>query len=293
MSTSTILVTGASSGFGKLTSLSLARRGHRVFATMRDPGGKNRAAADELRRLAETEGKALHVLDLDVTSEASVEAAVATALAQAGRLDAVVNNAGQGLGGICETVTPAQLLAVLDTNVVGIQRVNRAVLPSMRANRAGLLVHVSSELGRILFPFIGLYAATKFAVEALAESYRYELKPTGVESTIVQPGAFPTEFGANMPVGADQARAAGYGPLENGLQQFGETLQQMFAVPNPPDPQEVADAIVDLIEAPAGKRPPRVVVDRFNAQAATMLNDAHASVQRLLLGGMGMGTLAD
>jgi NAD(P)-dependent dehydrogenase (short-subunit alcohol dehydrogenase family) len=293
MSTSTILVTGASSGFGKLTSLSLARRGHRVFATMRDPGGKNRATADELRRLAETEGKALHVLELDVTNEASVEAGVAAALAQAGRLDAVVNNAGQGLGGLCETVEPAQLLAVLDTNVVGIQRVNRAVLPSMRANRAGLLVHVSSELGRILFPFIGLYAATKFAVEALAESYRYELKPTGVESTIVQPGAFPTEFGTNMPIGADQARAAGYGPLEHGFQQFGETLKQMFAVPNPPDPQEVADAIVDLIETPAGKRPPRVVVDRFNAQAATMLNDAHANVQRLLLGGMGMGTLVD
>ncbi|HWU86013.1 MAG TPA: SDR family oxidoreductase [Kofleriaceae bacterium] len=293
MSTSTILVTGASSGFGKLTSLTLARRGHRVFATMRDPGGKNRASADELRRIAELERVELNVLELDVTSDASVEAAVAAALAQAGRLDVAVNNAGYGLGGLSETVTPAQFLAELDTNVVGMQRVNRAVLPGMRANRSGLLVHVSSTLGRVVFPFVGPYAATKWAVEALAEIYRYELKPTGVESTIVQPGAFPTEFGAAMQAGADPARAAGYGPLEHGFQQFGEMFAKMFAVPNPPDPQEVADAIADLIETPAGKRPVRVVVDRFNGQGPVALNEAHAGAQRGMLQGMGMELLAD
>lgn len=287
---STILLTGTSTGFGRLTSLSLARRGHTVFASMRDIGGKNRAVADELRRIAEAERIALHVVELDVTSDESVERAVADVLA-AGRLDAVINNAGYGTGGLNETITPAQLLAVLDTNVVGVQRVNRAVLPSMRANRAGLLVHLSSGLGRVLLPFVGVYAATKWAVEALAETYRYELAPTGVESVIVQPGAFPTSFAGGMQIGADQARAAGYGPLEHGFQQFGESLAKMFSVPNPPDPQEVADAIVDLVEAPAGRRPARVVVDRLSGQGPTALNEAHAAVQRAVLEGMGMGAL--
>jgi NAD(P)-dependent dehydrogenase (short-subunit alcohol dehydrogenase family) len=289
---STILLTGTSSGFGRLASLTLARRGHTVYATMRDLAGKNREVANELRRTAEHERLALHVLELDVTSDASVEGAVTAALA-AGPLDAVVNNAGYGIGGLTETVTPAQFLAELDTNVVGMQRVNRAVLPGMRARRAGLLVHVSSGLGRILFPFVGVYAATKWAVEALAETYRYELKPTGVESTIVQPGAFPTDFAGAMQTGADQARAAGYGPLEHGLAQFGENLQKMFSVPDAPHPQEVADAIVDLIEAPAGRRPARVVVDRYTGQGPIALNEAHAAVQRGVLGAMGMGTLAD
>ena len=287
---STILLTGTSSGFGHLASLTLARRGHTVFASMRGVTGKNREAADELRRIAETERLALRVVELDVTSDESVERGVAEVLA-AGRLDAVVNNAGYGLGGLNETVTPAQLLAILDTNVVGMQRVNRAVLPSMRANRAGLLIHLSSGLGRVLFPFVGLYAATKWAVEALAETYRYELRPTGVESVIVQPGAFPTEFSGGMQIGADQARAPGYGPLENGLQQFGESLAKMFVGPDAPQPQEVADAIVDLVETPAGRRPSRVVVDRLTGQGPTALNEAHANVQRAVLEGMGMGAL--
>jgi NAD(P)-dependent dehydrogenase (short-subunit alcohol dehydrogenase family) len=197
------------------------------------------------------------------------------------------------MGGLNETVTPAQFLAEFDTNVVGMQRVNRAVLPSMRARKAGLLIHLSSGLGRVLFPFVGVYAATKWAIEALAETYRYELKPTGVESVIVQPGAFPTAFGKAMVVGADQARAAGYGPLEHGLAAFGKQLEQMFAVPNPPDPQEVADAIVDLVEAPAGARPPRVVVDRFNGDGTRALNESHANIQKLILSGMGMPFLAD
>lgn len=290
---SNVLVTGSNNGFGKLTVLSLARRGHSVFATMRDPSGKNRAAADDFRRLAETDKLAIHVLELDVTSDASVQAAVDTALAKAGHLDAVINNAGYGLGGLSETCTPEQFRRILDTNVIGPQRVNRAALPSMRDRRGGLIVQVSSVLGRTLPPFLGPYAATKWAIEALAETYRMELRPTGVEVSIVQPGAFPTNFGAAMELGGDQARAKGYGPLEHGLQKFGEAVQQMFSVPDPPNPQEVADAIVDLVETPAGKRPPRVVVDRFNGRSCEGLNDAHAAVQRDLLGGMGMGMLAD
>lgn len=288
-----VLITGSNSGFGRLTTLALARRGHVVFATMRDPDGKNRAAADELRRLAETERRAIHVLELDVTSDASVERAVDAALAKAGHLDVAINNAGYATAGLNETVTSDQLLRELDTNVVGMQRVNRAVLPGMRARGAGLLVHLSSGLGRVVFPYVGAYAATKWAVEALAETYRYELKVTGVEVAIVQPGAFPTNFAQAMIPGADPERAAGYGALGEGLAKFGEGLAQMFSMPGAPNAQEVADAIVELVEAPAGKRPARVVVDRFQGQGPTALNAAHAEVQRAVLAGMGMGGLAD
>src|SRR5262249_29486239 len=215
------------------------------------------------------------------------------AIVKAGYLDAVINNAGYGMGGLAETYTPAQFAKILDTNVVGMQRVNRAVLPSMRARHAGLIVHLSSGLGRILLPCVGPYAPTKWASEALAETYRYELKPTGVEVSIVEPGAFPTNFGAGMELGADPQRASGYGPLENGLERFGEGLKQMFAVPNPPNPQEVADAIVAIVEAPIGKRPARVVVDRFSGGGAGGVHKAHAEGQHGLLHGMGMGALAD
>lgn len=284
-----ILVTGSNSGFGRLTSLALARKGHTVFATMREPGGKNHAAAADLRGLASAEKLALHVLELDVTDTASVDQAIAAA----GKLDVVVNNAGYAVNGLAETATPEQYLRELDTNVVGPQRVNRAVLPGMRERRAGLIIQVSSGLGRILLPFVGIYASTKWAVEALAETYRAELKPTGVEVSIVQPGAFPTSFTQASIAGADAARAAGYGPLADGMARMDAFLEQLFAVPDGPNPQEVADAIVALVETPAGKRPPRVVVDRFNGDGARALNDAHAAVQRGLLAGMGMPFLAD
>jgi NAD(P)-dependent dehydrogenase (short-subunit alcohol dehydrogenase family) len=288
-----ILVTGSSNGFGRLTTLALARRGHTVVATMRDTMTRNRTAADELRRIAEAERIAIHVIELDVTSDTSVRDGIAAALAKVGHLDAVINNAGYGMLGLAETVTAEQLSRMLDTNVVGIQRVNRAALPAMRARGSGLLVHLSSGLGRVLFPLVGPYAATKFAVEALAEAYRYELKPTGIDVSIVQPGAFPTNFGPACAIGEDPTRAKGYGPLEHALDGFGDHLKQLFSAPNPPDPQEVVDAIVALVETPAGKRPARVVVDRFSGQGASALNDAHASVQREVLGGMGMGGLAD
>jgi NAD(P)-dependent dehydrogenase (short-subunit alcohol dehydrogenase family) len=283
-----VLITGTSSGFGQLTALTLARRGHRVFATMRAPDGKNRDRAAVLRA---TTG--IEVLELDVTSDASVDAAIASALRSAGRLDAVINNAGYPTIGIAETITADQLLRLFDTNVVGMQRVNRAVLPSMREHRSGLLVHISSSLGRVVFPVIGLYAASKWAVEALAETYRYDLKPCGIDVAIVQPGAYPTDFGSGDPSGADQERAKGYGAMASALERFGTQMQARRAAPNLPDPQQVADAVVALVEAPAGHRPPRVVVDASGSPFGPQLNDAHAQVQRQLLQAIGMGELAD
>ncbi len=278
-----ILLTGTSTGFGKLTALSLSQRGHRVFATMRDPNGKNREHAAKLR-----EAKGIDVLELDVTSDASVDEAVKAA----GPLDVVINNAGQSIIGLSETITPAQLLSLFDINVVGMQRVNRAVLPGMRERKSGLIVHVSSALGRWLMPIVGLYAATKFAVEALAETYRYDLKGTGVDSVIVQPGAYPTEFGSGHPFGADQDRAKSY-PLAGALDAFVQRGTAMKSSPSAPNPQDVADAIVALVETPAGKRPPRVTVDASNSPFTPKLNEAHAEVQRQLLQALGMSALAD
>ncbi|MFT3700011.1 MAG: SDR family oxidoreductase [Kofleriaceae bacterium] len=283
-----ILITGTSTGFGKLTALSLAGRGHRVFATMRDPGGKNAKHAEALR------APNIDVLELDVTNEASVDAAVSNALASAGHLDAVVNNAGQARIGLTETITPGQLAALLDINVVGIQRVNRAVLPSMRARKSGLVILVSSGLGRIVMPVVGLYAATKAAVEAFGDIYRYDLKPTGVDVTVVQPGAYPTEFGSGPDtVGADQDRALGYGSNATALPDFVAWAQSMKAAPNPANPQDVADGIVKLIEMAPGTRPARVSIDRTGAPFTAKLNDAHAEVQRQLLAAVGKPHLAD
>lgn len=276
-----VLVTGTSTGFGHLTAVALATRGHRVIATMRDPKGKNRERAAALPR-------GIEVLELDVTDDASVDAAVEAA----GPLDAVINNAGQATIGLCETITAEQLLALLDVNVVGMHRVNRAVLPGMRERRSGLLVHVSSALGRWVMPVVGLYAATKFAVEALAETYRYDLKGTGVDSVIVQPGAYPTEFGSGNPFGAEQERAQGY-PLAGALDAFVARAKTARSAPSAPDPQEVADAIVTLVETEAGQRPPRVVVDASKSPFTPRLNDAHAAAQRELLTAFGMGALAD
>ena len=277
-----ILITGTSSGFGQLTALSLARRGHRVLATMRNPDAERTAPL-----------KGIEVLELDVTSDASVDAAVAAALRSMGHLDVVINNAGQARVGLSETITAAQLSALFDVNVIGMQRVNRAVLPSMRERRSGLLVHVSSGLGRWLFPVVGLYAATKWAVEALAESYRYDLKACGIDVSLVQPGAYPTEFGSDHPFGAEQQRAEGYGALAGALDAFVQRINTANAAPGAPNPQEVADAIVKLVETPAGQRPARVRVDASGEPFTAQLNDVHAAVQRQLLQAMGMGALAD
>jgi len=283
-----VLITGTSSGFGQLTARSLAARGHRVFATMRGIDGKNRARADLLRATPGVE-----VLELDVTSDASVEAAVSAALRSAGHLDAVINNAGHATVGLNETITADQLVRLFDTNVIGMQRVNRAVLPGMRERRSGLIIHVSSGLGRILIPIVGLYAATKFAVEALAETYRYQLKGCGVDIAIVQPGAYPTELGKGDPTGKDQDRATGYGAMASALEGFQQRVTAMKSHPNAPNPQEVADVLVKLVETPAGQRPARISVDGTNDPLVPQLNEAHAQVQRQLLQAMGMGALAD
>jgi NAD(P)-dependent dehydrogenase (short-subunit alcohol dehydrogenase family) len=145
-----VLITGSSTGFGRLIAEVLSRRGHTVFATMRDPGGRNATNASEIRALAKGESLPLNVLEMDVTDDVSVERAVNICVEQVGRIDIAINNAGYALIGLAEAVTTEQAQQIMDTNFFGSVRVNRAVLPHMRRQRSGLLLHISSGAGRVI-----------------------------------------------------------------------------------------------------------------------------------------------
>lgn len=259
--TKVVLITGASSGFGWLTSRTLLERGYDVVATMRQADGRNRAAAEELAAFAAGTAGSVLVLELDVTSDESVETAVSEALERLGRIDVAINNAGSSMSGLAEAFTAAELRDLFEVNLFGAQRLNRAVLPSMRAAGSGLLIHISSTFGRFVVPFVAPYTATKWALEALAESYSLELAGTGVDVAIVEPGAFDTGHAARIVPPADQERASSYGDISRvSGAMWASFVERLEAAA--PDPQDVADALLGLIEAPAGSRPLRVVVDR-------------------------------
>ena len=232
----------------------LLSNGYKVIATMRDPEGRNKSKAEELR------GKGASIIELDVTNDQSVEKGIAEAIKQSGGIDVVVNNAGIGVSGHQESFTVADFQRLFDVNVFGVQRVNRAVLPHFRDRKAGLLVHVSSLLGRFVLPFFGPYNASKYAVEAIADNYRVELSALGIESVLLEPGGFGTDFASNVMKPSDP-RAKDYGPLADGPEQQLQNFEQNMTGDNAPPPQMVADALLGIIKAPRGKRPFRTVVD--------------------------------
>lgn len=283
--TKTILVTGASSGFGRDTAETLAAAGHKVFAGVRDIAQRNRAVADALR------AKGIEPVALDVTSDVSVNAAIAMLLAKSGgKLDVVINNAGIASAGVSESFTPEQVRDLFEVNVFGLQRVLRAVLPTLREQGDGLVVNIGSILGRVTFPFFGLYGASKFAVEALSDSYRYELSQLGVDVVLVQPSAYPTNMYAAIQQPADAARGPAYGEIGAIPGKMFQTFMGMFAADNAPNPHEVAAAVATLVTTPKGQRPDRVVVGQ--AFGSDAVNAAVAPVQRQVVEGLGLGTLA-
>lgn len=281
----TILITGTSSGFGKDAAERLAKAGHHVFATMRDLNGHSRVAAQEMR------SRGIDVLELDVTKGASVDAAF-TALQKKtdGKLDVLINNAGLFAAGLSETYTPEQMREMFDVNVFGIQRVIRAALPQMRKKRSGLIINIGSILGRVTIPFIGLYGASKHAVEALTESYRYELSQLGIDVVLVQPSAYPTNLYAATQQAADASRASEYGDIASLPTAFARFLQSVFDGTNPPDPHDVSNTLLELIATPGGKRPARVIVGApFGADA---VNSALQPIQAQLITGIGFDRLS-
>lgn len=262
-----VLVTGASSGFGRLTALRFARLGAKVFATMRN---LPRPEANELLRIAAAEKLDLAVLPLDVLSEDQVNAAVAEAESRSGgALDVVVNNAGIVISGPVEVHDIEAARLAFETNVFGVHRVLRAALPAMRARKAGLVVNVSSQQGRVVMPGFGLYAPTKFALEALSEQLAYELAPHGIDVAIVQPGGFPTSVGANRARYNASLRSRIPSRHADG---YPELVAQMVPAPREasapsetppagmPDPADVARAIAEIAALPAGRRPLRRAV---------------------------------
>ncbi|WP_046117797.1 SDR family oxidoreductase [Ensifer aridi] len=265
MSKKIALVTGSSSGFGRLISEALARAGHVVYASMRDVAGRNAKNAAEMAELSGQEDIDLRPIELDVQSEPSVNSAVEKIIAEAGRIDVVVHNAGHMMFGPAEAFTPDQFAQQYDVNVLGTQRVNRAVLPHMRRRYEGLLVWVSSSSSAGgTPPYLSPYFAAKAAMDSLAVQYARELARWGIETTIVVPGAFTkgTNHFAHSGSPADQARLAEYeadGPYVG----FGETVRNAFAaiVPDDADPAPVADMIVDVVNAPFGERPFRIHYD--------------------------------
>lgn len=288
-----VLITGTSSGFGLLTAKTLAKKGFIVYASMREVGGKNKVKVQALQTWAEQQDVDVRIVELDVTSDESVQSAGALILTQTGGIDVIINNAGIYGAGIQESFGVDDYKTFFDVNVFGGVRVNNVFLPTLRRQGSGLIIHISSVLGRLVIPFAGVYDATKFAAEALNENLAYELKPLGIDVTIVQPGPFPTEIIQKRYQPANPTVSAAYGKSKEYMEHFFQRFNQMMTDPNVPNKnQDVADAILQLIEMPAGHRPLRVVVDKMMAGATEAVNQVAHAVQSELLKNLGFQELA-
>jgi NAD(P)-dependent dehydrogenase (short-subunit alcohol dehydrogenase family) len=259
-----VLITGASSGFGRLTAEALARAGHVVYGSMRQTATRNASAVEQMAAFSRENQVDLRALELDAQSQESVDAAVEKVIAEQGRIDVLIHNAGHMVFGPAEAFTPEQYAEIYDVNVLSTQRVNRAVLPHMRRQMQGLLVWVSSSSSAGgTPPYLAPYFAAKAAMDAIAVQYARELSRWGIETSIIVPGAFTsgTNHFAHSGKPADAARAADYeaGPYAG----FGERVQRAFAaiVPADADAGAVSEAIVNVVDLPFGKRPFRVHID--------------------------------
>jgi NAD(P)-dependent dehydrogenase (short-subunit alcohol dehydrogenase family) len=288
-----IIITGASSGFGALAARALAKAGHTVYASMRETAGRNAPQVQAIEQFAAEDNVDLRAIELDVASEASAEAAIRQIVAEKGRLDVVIHNAGHMVFGPAEAFTPEQLAELYDVNVLSTQRVNRAALPQLRKQRKGLLVWVSSSSAAGgTPPYLAPYFAAKAAMDALAVVYSRELTRWGIETSIIVPGAFTggTNHFAHAGSPDDKARAAEYeaGPYAG----FADQVLKGFASIVPPnaDVSAVADAIVEVVDAPFGKRPFRVHIDPTEDGAA-IVNPVLDRVRAELLRRIGLGDL--
>jgi short-subunit dehydrogenase len=272
------VVTGTSTGFGYQIAEKLAHAGVRVLGTMRDVAGRNADAKRSLEAIGVT------VVELDVTDQASVDRGAAAILGAAGHVDILINNAGNSYAGLTETFTPEAIEGQYATNVIGPMRVSRAFLPGMRERKSGLVLFVSSLVGRVVVPFMGVYASSKWALEALAETLSYELRPFAVDVAIVQPGAYATNISNSRVTSDDPERVAAYGATANIGAMVGNALAASAR-----DASEVGDAILALVQLPAGTRPLRTAVPAASPSAS--VNEASVPFQRALIESFGMSDL--
>ena len=285
-----IVITGASSGFGLMSARALAHAGHTVYAGMRETSGRNAARVEELKQYAKEHGVDLRAVEMDVASQASVDAAIAHIIGEQQRLDVVIHNAGHMSYGPAEAFTPEQFAQLYDTNVLSTQRVNRAALPQLRKQGRGLVVWVSSSSVRGgTPPYLAPYFAAKAGMDSLAVSYAGELARWGIETSIVVPGAFTkgTEHFAHAGAPADEAVATTYAEGPTG--DFGEVAFKGLASLEPADadPEAVARAIVEVVGKPFGKRPFRVHIDP-SEDGAEIVNGVADRVRAELLRRIGL-----
>lgn len=264
MNGKSILVTGASRGFGRLTANALAHSGHTVYAAMREVAGRNAREARDVRTYARREGVDLRVIELDGHNQDSMEAAVRSIVVQHGRIDVVVHNASQTAFGPAEAFTPEQFADLYDANVVSTQRVNRAVLPHMRSRRQGLLVWVSCSCAAGgMPPYFSPHVAAKAGMDLLAGQYAQELTRWGIETSIVVSGQFAHDARrfSHAIKPADDIRAAEYeaGPYAGLARRIRETIGEIASADA--DPGAVAGAITAIVDTPFGHRPFRLHID--------------------------------
>lgn len=254
-----VVITGSSSGFGYLTTLTLARKGYKVWATMRNPEGKNAHKRDELLSTAKSENLSIEVIDLDVSQDQSVKAAIDKVIAADGKIDTLINNAGVMFVGITEAYSLDQAKEQFEINFYGPMRTINAVLPHMRAAKDGLIINVSSLAGRLSFPYFGIYCASKHALETYSESLSYELAPFGIEVSINEPGPFGTGLLYSGPKEDNTEVLNSYGDHKEVPGAMLKNFEGFFDTEDALDPQLVADDITSVVEAPKGSRTRRKV----------------------------------
>lgn len=249
-----IIITGCGSAVGRVTAQLLAQHGHHVFATMGSPEGENKISAQHLRAWADVNQLRLDIIDLDVTSDCSVKKVMAEILQKTdGQIDVLINNAESGFIGLNATLSPAQTNHMFQVNVIGVDRMMKATLPYMRTRDKGLLITMSSVLSRQPMPLIGIYAATKAAVDALTVSYYYELMTTGIDVAIIQPGMISSLGNFSNQLVSSNSKSAGC--IGTGLEPFYRHLSKPFLPGSyKPDLLDIAQAIDDVIDAPMGLR---------------------------------------
>jgi NAD(P)-dependent dehydrogenase (short-subunit alcohol dehydrogenase family) len=272
-----VLITGAAGGFGTVIIEALLTEGFIITGAMRDANGRNKRTAESLEK------KGVFVVEIDVTDDASVTAGVETAATQMGSIDILINNAGLGAGGIQEAFTADDWKKVFDVNVFGVQRMTRAVLPFMKQQQQGLLMLISSLSARLSVPFQGPYSPSKWAAEALAESYRMEVSNLGIESCIIEPGAFPTQFIGSLLQPSEKGRTSDYGAIKDLPGALLASIESVFEANPEQSPDLVSKAVMNLINMPHGKRPMRTEVDKmFMGDLVAPLNQQLAKANKEL-----------
>lgn len=288
LSGQTVLITGSSTGFGFRTAKRLAVGGARVFATMRERDGRNAQRAQALERFAAESGVRLSTLEMDVTDDQSVSQAVDLVLADEGRLDILINNAGVWGPGVLEAYTLDDWRKLFEVNLFGAIRATRACPPVMRRQGRGLVVAISSLQARFILPYSGPNLSSKWALEGAMETFRYETAPFGVECVLIEPYDFLTEMKTKA-----AAWRASDGEIEAAYGQAASVIEEFYMKPDPSragDPERVVDAIETVLRAPHGSRPARVTVSNPMPQIEE-INRLEAEMQAGLLPQMGLGHL--